>query len=761
MNRKYAKISIVIVFLYTIINIFFISTLKFEYDFESFFPEDDDDFEFFQEFTEKFENDNDWIVIGLKTEQKSIFNTDFITKLDSLTTDLKAITNVVKVQSPTTLKNVLISPGGILNPPFIHVDEPEKLAKDSSIIYQYKDLVNSFFSEDAKSVLVLLQFKNGLKKDSSTALYEQVDETIASYNFNEYHIAGRLKAEVEYVKRMQLELAVFVSASVVLIIIFLTISYRSVWGVVLPLFIVLISIVACLGFMGMMGKHIDIMTILLPTIMFVVGMSDVVHILSKYLEELRLKATKVEALNKTIKEIGMAIFLTSLTTAIGFLTLLTAGVKPIQEFGTYTAAGVFLAFILAITFMPAMMFFLKKPKIAESQKNRIFWHKSLGNLFIWTLRKRKAIIFASIALTGLSLVGISMIKIDARLIDEVNDGDPLKEDFLFFEDNFRGGRPFEFAAWVVDSSKTAFNYEVMQQFNLIQEYLEQEFEVGQMVSPVTMIKTLNRARNGGIPEYYTMPDKRTYRELRRPIKTIRKSKEFQLIVTEDLKTVRFSGKMNDIGSLAMEERTNQLYDYLKANVDSKLIAYRMTGSPTLIDKSNRHLSQNMMEGLAIAFIAISIIMGFLFKSPRAIIVSLVPNILPLLIIAGIIGYFNVGLKMSTSIIFTIAFGIAVDDTIHFMSKLRIELGKGKSLLYALKRTFISTGKAIIVTSVILSGGFLTLIFSAFNGTYYTGLLISLTLVFAVISDLLLIPSLIVYLYPSAQKSLTSKKNKPK
>ncbi len=761
MNRKYAKISIVIVFLYTIINIFFISTLKFEYDFESFFPEDDDDYAFFQDYTEKFENDNDWIVIGLKTKDNSIFNAGFVQQLDSLTSQLKKIENVEKVQSPTSLKNILITPGGILNPPFLHAEEPERFAKDSSLIYQYSDLVNSFFSENGKAVLVLLQFKSHLKKDSSKLLYEQVDQTVASLNFDEYHIAGRLKAEVEYVKRMQLELAVFVSASIILIIIFLTLSYRSVWGVVLPLFIVMISIIACLGFMGMMGKNIDIMTILLPTIMFVVGMSDVVHILSKYLEELRGNATKIQALNTTIKEIGMATFLTSLTTAIGFLTLLTAGVKPIQEFGLYTAAGVFLAFLLAISFMPAVMFFLKTPKIANKQNNRVFWHRSLGNLFIWTLRNRKGILLVSLAFTALSLIGISKIKIDARLIDEVNDGDPLKEDFMFFEDNFRGGRPFEFAAWVTDSSKDALDFEVMQQFNIIQDYLEAEFEVGQMVSPITMIKTLNRAKNGGIPAYYTMPNKRTYRELQRPLRTVRKSKEFQLIVTEDLKNVRFSGKMNDIGSMAMEEETNKLYNYLKANVDSNLISYRMTGSPTLIDKSNRHLSQNMMEGLAIAFIAISIIMSFLFKSPRAIIVSLVPNILPLLIIAGIIGYFNVGLKMSTSIIFTIAFGIAVDDTIHFMSKLRIELGKGKSLLYALKRTFISTGKAIIVTSVILSGGFLTLIFSAFNGTYYTGLLISLTLVFAVISDLLLIPSLIVYLYPSAQKSLTSKKNKPK
>jgi predicted RND superfamily exporter protein len=177
----------------------------------------------------------------------------------------------------------------------------------------------------------------------------------------------------------------------------------------------------------------------------------------------------------------------------------------------------------------------------------------------------------------------------------------------------------------------------------------------------------------------------------------------------------------------------------------------------LVDKNADYISRNMLEGLSIAFGVIALIIGVLFRSVRMVIIALIPNLIPLMMIAGLMGLFGIYLKASTSIIFTIAFGIAVDDTIHFLSKLKIELNKGRSLAYAVKHTTLFTGKAIIITSVILAGGFLTLIFSSFGSTFYTGLLVSLTLVFAVIADLTLLP-ILVLLFLKPKKRVPQKIN---
>jgi predicted RND superfamily exporter protein len=209
---------------------------------------------------------------------------------------------------------------------------------------------------------------------------------------------------------------------------------------------------------------------------------------------------------------------------------------------------------------------------------------------------------------------------------------------------------------------------------------------------------------------------------------------------------RITARLGDIGSEISLERTRALRLFIDQQINDDVVKFTVTGTSNLIDKNNVYLARNMFQGLGIAFLVVAVIAGIMFRSLRMVLITLIPNIIPLLMVAGIMGMFGIALKLSTSIIFTIAFGIAVDDTIHFISKFRIELNKGKSILYALKRTYLSTGKAIIITSIILSGGFLTLILSSFGGTFYTGLLVSLTLIFALLIDLTLLPVLILLFY---------------
>ena len=776
--KKYKRLSRVIIGVVlnlTLLNVLFILQLKFNYDFESFFSSSDKEASYYFEFRDNFENDSDYNLIGLENRE-GIFKEDFLLRVDSLTKELKAVRYMDKVQSITTAKTFIASSRSITPIKLLHLNDFSRLEGDSSNIYSQKELVGTMVSNDGKALAIYvkkinmpskergdtesgldrilslfnpshdsIQVNEETVKEKEKQFVEDVEAIVAKYDFDDVHVAGRIKAEDYYVNKMKWEIAFFVGSSVVLIILFLFIAFRSVWGVVLPMFIVLLSVVWCMGFISIAGQEIDIMTVLLPTIMFVVGMSDVVHILTKYLNELRNGHEKLEAIKTTIKEVGLATFLTSLTTAIGFLTLLTSGVKPINNFGLYTAIGVILAFVLSFTFLPAVLLNLKKPKTATKEKYNPFWELRLHSLFMWILRNKLAIMILAIVASGLSIWGVSRIEVNAQLVDEVNDGDPLKDDFTFFEKHFAGVRPFEVALEAGDSCSSLLDKKALVEMDKIENFLVADGGVMQVTSPLSLFKIMNRATHLNDPNEYKFPDDKSFKLVSKYARKFRRKKEFAMILTPDLKLGRLSGIQKDIGSKEFH-RIRMAFDvFVAEKVDTTIIKPHLTGSALLIDNTNDSLSKNMIIGLALAFCVIAIIMGLLFKSVRMVIISFIPNVIPLLLIGGLLGFTGIGLKISTSIIFTIAFGIAVDDTIHFMSKFKIELMKGRSYLYAIKRTFISTGKAIVVTSIILVAGFLTLMYSDFNGTFYTGLMVSLTLLFAVIADLFLIPVLLITL----------------
>jgi uncharacterized protein len=748
MYKNYAKIALSIIGIFTLICLYFVTTLRFDYDFEKMFPLGDPDLEYFYEFREKFGNDNDYLLLGIKNEQ-GIFNKDFLNRLDSLTNQISRLDDVEKVLSPTNLKNPVVSPAGLFQLPVLHVHQPERYKDDSVLIYKDPGMIRSFFSEDGKSVALLIQHTQMIKKDPADALTKNIESLTDYYHFDQAHLAGKAKAFGVYIDIMQTELMIFMGISFILVVIFLALTYRSVIGVIVPLIVVLLATLGILGIMGMMNKALDVMMVLLPTIMFVVGMSDVVHIQTKYIEELRNGANKIKALKTTFKEVGLATLLTSVTTAAGFLTLTTASISPIREFGFFTAMGVFMAFIMAFALLPSVLLFSPLPPIAKKQQNKAAWTSFMHWSFTSVIRYRKEIVAVCAALLLVSFYGIYQIKLNTYILEDLSDKDPMKQGFAFFEEEMGGARPFEMTVWVKDSSKTVYDRDVLPELEKIETFLQEEYGVSNIISPVFQIKTLHKALNGGLPQAYKLPDEDFNSNRMNKILQILEKRNTEVKVSADQKqTARISGKMADVGS-AVTVKLNEKFDrFFTTHINSELFGYKMTGTSFLIDKNTEYLTMNMVQGLLIAFGVIALIVGMMFKSVKMVIITLVPNLIPLVFIAGIMGYFDISLKVTTSIIFTIAFGIAVDDTIHFISKLKIELNKGKSMLYALKRTYFSTGKAIIVTTIILIGGFLTLILSSFGGTFYTGLLVSLTLLFAVIIDLTLLPVLLILFYQS-------------
>ena len=744
--KFWSKLIIIFTLLLTAILFWFSTGLKFDYEFENFFPKENADLTQFKDYRKKFEPDNDFLLLGIENKN-GIFDSTFLFKLGLLTDSINNLPLIKSVVSPTNLKNTVIGALGPIQIPYLHYNQPSFYKEDSIRIFNNAELVGTVFSKNSKSISLFIRTIDEPSKVKSDSIVNMLETMVNSFGFDAYHLSGKVKLQKVYIEKMQSDLLIFASASFLLVMLILAFTFRTLSGVLIPLVIIILSVIWIFGFMGLTGKPIDLMITLLPTIMFVVGMSDVIHIFSKYIEEIRNGSEKIQALKITLKEIGMATFLTSLTTAIGFLTLITAKIIPVQEFGLYMAVGVGFAYVLAFTFFPALLLLLPIPKISKNINLKERWNAFLAFLFSWILKNTKTIAWISISFLVLSLFGASKVKINNFLLEDLSENHDLKKDFRFFEANFSGVRPFELLIEIRDKNSYILDKAVIKDLEKLDLYLKTQYQAGFLMSPLTLVKSLNKAHHGGSQENFKIPEsEEEYDNIIQKIRSQKKQKFFKSLIALDEKSARFSGKMSDLGSYRLNSMNDSLMQFIQNNLDTKKVSFKLTGSSHLIDQNNKYLAFNMLQGLLISIIVIAMIVGLQYKSLRMIIIALIPNILPLIIILGIMGFSGIDLKISTSITFTIAFGIAVDDTIHFISKLKLELNQGKTTLYAVKRSFMTTGKAIILTSLILCGGFITLIGSDFTSTFYVGLLISLTLFFALLADLFLLPVLIIWFY---------------
>lgn len=722
-----------------------VSQIGFDYDFESFFPADDPETSFYLTFRDRFETDNDFLIIGFESPH-SVFEETFLKTIDGYVEELRGLPYVTHVFSPTQFEEPIRLGPSVFKRPLIRWDSPDSivdrfLKADSLRIFNHPTWIGTLISSDGRSLMVQLSHDQKLSKVGCDSLAVAVKNLAEKWSYPS-HIAGRAVAQKYYVDVMQREVILFVSIGICIIIAFLWIAFHSIWGVAVPLLVVLLSGLWTLGIMELTGKSIDVMTIVLPTIIFVVGISDVVHILSRYYEELRNHQHHWKAVQLAFKEVGLATFLTTLTTAVGFLTLTTSSVKPIQDFGVYAAIGVGIAYLLAFSLLPAVMVLFPAPALTQTGRG-VFWNKRLHRSFRFVLRRGKLIALATAVLLMLGISGASKIEVNNVLLEDLSEEDPFRQEFEFFEKHFAGVRPFELSVQLRDSSDV-YDLETQTTLSEITSYLNETYGVGSIVSSDRILSQLNRWNNGDAQQAHHLPkDQRGLTRIVQGLNRFGEESALQSVVNADTKTLRVFGKLPDAGAQHFKKKNDEFYKWFESTHPQSNLDLRVTGTAQLIDLNIGSLASDMIQGLSLAFLIVALIAGLMFRSLAMIFIVLLPNMIPLLLIAGIMGWTGIDLKLSTSIIFTIAFGIAVDDTIHFISKLRIQLAKGHTLPYAIKRSFLGAGKAIIITSIILCGGFITLAGSSFLGTFYIGVLISLTLLFAVLADLFVLPWLIL------------------
>ena len=555
------------------------------------------------------------------------------------------------------------------------------------------------------------------------------------------------------------EIGMFIGAAVIVTSIIFFFFFRSYRATFISMITVIIGVLWAFGILGLLKYEITVLTALIPPLIIVIGIPNCIFLINKYHQEIKQHGNQAKSLQRVIAKVGNATLMTNVTTASGFATFILTNSQLLKEFGIVASICIIAIFLLCLLIIPIVYSFMAVPK----NKHLNHLNKRWINRFVdWMENKvrhnRIAIYIITIGLLCVSIIGIYNIKISGSLVEDM----PKKTEFFksirFFEKEYKGIMPLEI---LVDTKrkKGVMKLATLKRMNELQEYIEEFPEFSQSLSVVDLVKYSKQAYYNGNPEYYQLPNSQERSFILSYAKSSTKDTNLlKSYVDSTGQFARITTFMKDIGT----ERFDRIEEDLKAKAlkifpqDRYNVSF--TGKALLFQKGTKYLVKNLIISLSLAILLIALFMAWMFRSFRMILVSLIPNLLPLIITAGLMGFLGVPIKPSTILVFSIAFGISVDDTIHFLAKYRQELiannWKIKKSVYAALR---ETGVSMFYTSIVLFFGFSVFTISSFGGTVALGALVSVTLVFAMLANLMLLPSLLLSLEKSIANKQTLKK----
>jgi len=543
------------------------------------------------------------------------------------------------------------------------------------------------------------------------------------------------------------EIPIFIGAALFVTSLIFFLFFRSFRATFISLIVVCVGVMWTFGILGLLGYEITVLTALIPPLIIVIGIPNCIFLINKYQHEVKAHGNKVKSLQRVITKIGNATLMTNVTTASGFATFILTESKLLTEFGIVASLSILAIFILCLLVIPIIYTFLPYPKQRHLEHLNKRW---IGGFVDWMermVKHRKITIYvtALILIIG-SMIGMNKIEISGSLIEDMPKNKQFFKDIKFFEDEFNGIMPLEI---MVDTKrkKGVMKLSTLKRINQLEELIEETPELSKPISVVSLVKYSKQAYYNGNPKYYQLPTSQENSFILSYAKN--SSSNIDLLknfVDSTGQYARITTFMKDIGTDKMERIQENLQTKIDKVFPSERYEVTMTGKALVFQKGTKYLVRNLVISLSLAILLIALFMAYLFRSFRMIIVSLIPNLLPLLVTAGLMGFVGVPIKPSTILVFSIAFGISVDDTIHFLAKYRQELQanhwKIRKSVYAALR---ETGVSMFYTSIVLFFGFSVFTISSFGGTVALGALVSITLLFAMLSNLLLLPSLLLSL----------------
>ena len=550
------------------------------------------------------------------------------------------------------------------------------------------------------------------------------------------------------------EIGVFIGAALLITSLIFFFFFRSFRATFISICVVIIGVMWAFGVLGLLQYEITVLTALIPPLIIVIGIPNCIFLINKYQQEVKKHGNQALSLQRVITKIGNATLMTNVTTASGFATFIITDSKLLTEFGIVASINIIGIFILSLLIIPILYSFMSLPKTKHLKHLNKRWIDAFVNWMERMVRdKRISVYVTSVLLLILSIIGIYQIKISGSPIEDMPKSAAFFDDIRFFEEEFKGIMPVEI---VVDATrkKGILKSATLRRMNEVEEFIDETPELSKPVSIVNLVKYSKQAFYSGIPKYYQLP---TSQENTFIMDYVRKSDGnanlLENFVDSTGQVARITTYIRDVKTDRMEQIEADLVEQLNKIFPEERYRVYLTGKALLFLKGTKYLVKNLILSLSLAIALIALFMAYLFRSLRMIVISLIPNLLPLLITAGVMGFVGVPIKPSTILVFSIAFGISVDDTIHFLAKYRQELIANqwriqKSVYAALRET----GVSMFYTSIVLFFGFSVFIISSFGGTVALGALVSATLLFAMLANLILLPSLLL----SLERSIANK-----
>ena len=728
------------------------TSLKFYYEPTPLLPSTDSLLIQHKHYTQMFGKGENIMVIGV--EDDNFFAEQNLKRWQKLETDLLAIDGVEQVFSIfdifTLDRNVeqrvfdfnRVFPVDLDN---TNIDSLKKVALSLPF---YEELIYNK-EENVYLMMVTLRYDK-ISTPIRVSFMESIIDTCKQYEEstgNRLRYSGLPYIRITIGEMIKGEMFMFIFLAVLITAVIIYLLFKSFRIMMFVLLVVAVSVVWGLGVMSLLGYQITLLTAVIPPLIIVIGVPNCVYLLNKYHHEYSVHGNKIKALQRVIQKIGSATFLTNLTTASGFGTFMFTSINILTEFGLVAALDIMVVFVVSLLLIPTIFSFLPPPEPRHLQHLESARVKNTISRVISTgLYRRKMVFTITAILVIVGFWGLSRVQSLGFMVDDIPKNHPVYIDLKFFEKNFSGVMPFEV---VVDTEtpRGILQAKTLGQINSLQNKLEQYPELSKPLSVAEAAKFARQGYYNGSPSQFRLPSgpERNFILSYLP-KNMEGNELLRRFADSTASITRIMYNVADIGSI----RVKELKESIRADIDSIFAddAHRVaiTGGSVIAAKGNDYLVKSLFISLLAAILIISVFMTWMFRKWRMVILSILPNLIPLLFTAAAMGFLGIPLKPSTVIVFSIAFGISVDNSIHFLAKYRQELARTynnqkASVLCAIRET----GVSMIYTSIVLFFGFGIFIASQFGGTVSLGLLVSLTLLIALFSNLVLLPSILLSL----------------
>lgn len=726
-------------------SLFFLTRLKFSFDFEQFFPKGDPDWAFFKEYTKDFESDDNFLLVAVE-RKTGVFDSLFLQRFHDFTLKAGNLPHVTSALSLTKVQYPLKTPFGITTVPAIHLDDTSRYAADRAKVLQDRRFVHNLINENATALTVALKTINQSTQAQAEQVMRSLDSLLATYDFEAAHVLGRAAFQRDLVWMQQREVAVSTVIAACLASAVLFFIFRRWRTVFLTMGGIGLALLFFIGLLSALGRELTALSALYPVLMCIVGVADSIHLTSKYLDELEKGHDRETAIRITLREIGLATFITCITTAIGFASLLTNRTGPIQDFGVNAGFGVIIAFFVIFGWLWALLPRFSADDLIKPTKEFAFWGRFMEWTYHYTRKKGRRIGWVAFALLLFCCGGIAMIHTNYRIEQNLPRGQKITADFLFFEREFSGFRPIEIAVFP-QNGRLADDWEVLRAMDRYEEHLRTFPSVKTVMSVNDIYRSLHAMSLGNRAGSYRLPDSLPEMERLRRLADRMPASATEVLLSKNRDKARIAARMRDVGRDTVVKMQAALSDWAAQNIDSSVVRFKMTGTGLILDKNSVYIRDNMLQGLIPSVLVVALLMGFLFKDWKMVLIFTVPNVFPLFFAGALIGYLGIPLEAGVATVFSIVFGIATDDTIHFLSTFRLCKARGLNVEDALRTTLAETGKAMCLSSIILFFSFLVMLFSIHPPSVTVGLLVSVTLAGALFCDLLLVPVLVRNLMP--------------